>query len=132
VTPDSPLGCAETELCIRAQAHVPHNHFPLEPRDVMHHAVPAERASVPYFAALARAGAIVAGLTSTTTEFLKIRWTRPAGPPQEVGSTLRNFSLNAVAEAVLTPAIDVNSPLVGRADPGGQSDGSSPSRGCCW
>ena len=48
-------------------------------------------------AAPARAGAIVAGLAFTATGFLKIRWTRPAGPPQVVGSTLRDFgaALNA-------------------------------------
>jgi hypothetical protein len=62
-------------------------------------------------AALARAGAIVAGLAFTATGFLKIRWTRPAGPPQEVGSTLRNFSTDAVAEPELPLVIDVNPPL---------------------
>ena len=161
-TPDSPLGCEETELCIRAQAHFPGGHFLLEPGAVVHHAVPAERASWPYFrarcraegiskarvaqnvgrtaalsaesayvrrvlpigvlqnlgrglrgdlAALARAGAIVAGLAFTATGFLKIRWTRPAGPPQVVGSTLRNLSAGAVPEPVLPLVIDVNSPL---------------------
>jgi hypothetical protein len=48
-------------------------------------------------AAPARAGAIVAGLAFTGTGFLKVRWTRPAGPPQKVGSTLRNLSTGAVA-----------------------------------
>jgi hypothetical protein len=160
-TPDSPLGCEETELCIRAQAHFPQGRFLLEPKAVVHHAVPAERGSWRYvrarcraegiskarvarnvgrtaalsaesayvrrvlpigvqnlsrglhgdLAALARAGAIVAGLAFTATGFLKIRWTRPAGPPQEVGSTLRNFSTDAVAEPVLPLVIDVNSPL---------------------
>jgi hypothetical protein len=160
-TPDGPLGCEETELCTRAQAHFPHGHFLLEPQAVMHHAVPAERASWPYvrarcraegiskarvarnvgrtaarsterayvlrvlsigvlhnrsrglhgdLAALARAGAIVAGLAFTATGFLKIRWTRPAGPPQEVGSTLRYFSTDAVAEPVQPLVIDVSSP----------------------
>ena len=134
-TPDSPLGCEETELCIRASTRFPQGRFLLEPRAVVHHAVPAERASWSYFrarckaegiskarvartagraaalstergyvarvlpagvlhnlarglggdlAALARAGAIVAGLAFTATGFLKIRWTRPAGPPQEL------------------------------------------------
>jgi len=160
-TPDSPLGCEETELCIRAQTLFPQGRFLLEPGAVVHHMVPAERASWPYFrarcraegiskarvarnvgrtaalsaesayvrrvlpvgvlqnlglglhgdlAALARAGAIVAGLAFTATGFLKIRWTRPAGPPQEVGSTLRNSPAGLSAEPVLPLVIDLNSP----------------------
>ena len=165
-TPDSPLGCEETELCIRAQANFPQGRFLLEPKAVVHHAVPAERASWPYFrdrcraegiskaivarnvgrtaalsaesayvrrvlpigvlhnlsrglhgdlAALARAGAIVAGLAFTAAGFLKIRWTRPASPPHTVGCTLRNLHADAaqpaVAEPVLPLVIDLNAPL---------------------
>jgi hypothetical protein len=168
VTPDSPLRSEKNRLRIRAQACFPHGHFLPEPRAVMHHAVPVERASWSYLrarcqaegvskarvarnvgrtvalsadgayvrrmppigvlrnlsrnlhgdlAALDRASAIVAGLAFSATGFLKIRWTRPAGPPQEVGSTLRNFS---------TACDD----QIGRAAPGGPSDGSSPSRWC--
>ena len=62
-------------------------------------------------AELARASAIGAGLAYTATGFPRIRWTRPAGPPQEVGSTLRNFSTDAVAAPVLPLLIGVNSPL---------------------
>ena len=62
-------------------------------------------------AALARAGAIVAGLAFTTTGFLKIRWTRLAGPPQEVGSTLRTSPPDEGAKPVLPLVLDVNSPL---------------------
>ena len=57
-TPDSPLGCEETELCIRAQALFPEGRFLLEPRAVVHHAVPAERASWLYFRARCRAEGI--------------------------------------------------------------------------
>ncbi|HEV2930340.1 MAG TPA: glycosyltransferase, partial [Propionibacteriaceae bacterium] len=160
-TPDSPLGCEETELCIRAQAHFPQGRFLLEPRAVVHHAVPAERGSWRYFrarcraegiskarvarnvgrtaalsaerayvrrvlpigvlqnlarglggdlAALARAGAIVAGLAFTATGFLKVRWTRPAGPPHTVGSTLRNPPTDAGAEPVLPLVLELNAP----------------------
>jgi hypothetical protein len=63
-------------------------------------------------AALARAGAIVAGPAFTATGFLKVRWTRPAGPPQEVGSTLRSLTTGAVPEPVLPLVIDVSSPPV--------------------
>lgn len=160
-TPDSPLGCEETELCIRAQARFPQGRFLFEPRAVVHHSVPAERASWPYFrarcraegiskarvarnvgrtaalstesayvrqvlpsgvlhnlgaglrgdlTALARAGAIMAGLAFTATGFLKIRWTRPAGPPQVVGSTLRKLPSPALVQPVLPLVIDVSSP----------------------
>ena len=152
-TPDSPLGCEETELCIRAQTHFPQGRFLLEPRAVVHHAVPAERGSWRYFrarcraegiskarvarnvgrtaalsaergyvrrvlptgvlhnlarglhgdlAAPAQAGAIVAGLAFTATGFLKIRWTRPDGPPQNTG---------AAGEPVLPLVIEMNTPL---------------------
>lgn len=37
----------------------------------------------------ARAGVIVSGLAFIATGLFKIRWTRPAGPPQRVGSTLK-------------------------------------------
>src|SRR3712207_8566502 len=40
----------------------------------------------------------------------KIRWTRPAGPPQEAGSTPRSF-VDAVAELVPPLVIEVNSPV---------------------
>jgi len=61
-------------------------------------------------AALALAGAIGAGLAFTATGLLKIRWTRPAGPPQEVGSTLRDFRAGMNAQPVLPLDIDVSSP----------------------
>jgi GT2 family glycosyltransferase len=62
-------------------------------------------------AALARAGAIVAGLAFTATGFLTIRWTRSAGPPQEGGSTLRKSPAHEAAEPVLPLVIDLNDPL---------------------
>jgi hypothetical protein len=179
-TPDSPLGCEETELCIRTQARFPQGRFLLQPRAVVHHAVSAERASWPYFraccrvegisktrvarnvgqtaalsaesayvrrvlpagvlhklgrgphgdlAALARAGAIAAGLTFTATGFLKIRWTRPAGPPQGVGSTLRNFHSAAGAEPVLPLVIEVNGPI-GAID--ARQSGQPPHASALW
>jgi hypothetical protein len=52
----------------------------------------------------------VAGLAFTATGFLKIRWTRPAGPPQEVGSTLRDSRAGTNAQPVLPLGIDVSFP----------------------
>ena len=159
-TADRPLGCEETELCIRAAAHFPSGRFLLEPAAVVHHSVPAERASWTYFrarcraegiskawvagrvgrsaalaaetgyvrrvlpagvkenlsrglrgdlAAVARAGAIVAGLAFTATGFLQVRWTRPAGPPSRAGSTLNPSAPEA--EPVLPLVLDLDHPV---------------------
>ena len=78
------------------------------PTGVLHNLVAVSGGDL---AALARAGAIVAGLAFTTTGFLKIRWTRPAGPPHKVGSTLRNTHADAGAAPVLPLVIDINTPL---------------------
>jgi GT2 family glycosyltransferase len=46
-----PVGCEETELCLRARRRFPDGIVLYEPRAVVHHRVPAERASWRYFAA---------------------------------------------------------------------------------
>jgi len=44
-----PLGCEETELCIRYTAKVPDRHFVLARSSVVHHRVPASRLTWHYF-----------------------------------------------------------------------------------
>jgi hypothetical protein len=44
-----PLGCEETELCIRASQHWPQGKFIYEPRAKVHHHVPASRGQWSYF-----------------------------------------------------------------------------------
>lgn len=44
-----PLGCEETELCVRAKQHWPEKVFLCEPRARIHHFVPASRTSWRYF-----------------------------------------------------------------------------------
>ncbi len=44
-----PLGCEETELCVRAKQHWPQKVFLCEPRARIHHFVPASRTSWRYF-----------------------------------------------------------------------------------
>jgi glycosyltransferase involved in cell wall biosynthesis len=44
-----PLGCEETELCIRARQHWPRRRFLYEPRARVQHRVPASRAGWGYF-----------------------------------------------------------------------------------
>jgi Glycosyltransferases, probably involved in cell wall biogenesis len=46
-----PLGCEETELCIRAQQRWPERYFLYEPRARIHHHIPAKRARWSYFMA---------------------------------------------------------------------------------
>jgi GT2 family glycosyltransferase len=48
-TKDEPLGCEETELCIRALQRFPRGRFLFEPKAVVHHWVPAERGTWRYF-----------------------------------------------------------------------------------
>jgi GT2 family glycosyltransferase len=44
-----PLGCEETELCIRAHARRPDDEIVYQPRSVIRHRVPAERGTLSYF-----------------------------------------------------------------------------------
>lgn len=46
-----PVGCEETELCIRIQQHWPHARLHYEPQAVVRHHVPAKRATWHYFRA---------------------------------------------------------------------------------
>jgi GT2 family glycosyltransferase len=46
-----PLGCEETELCIRARQRLPGGRFVYEPRARVEHSVPASRATWSYFRA---------------------------------------------------------------------------------
>ena len=44
-----PLGCEETELCIRARQHWPESKFIYEPRAIIYHHIPFRRANFNYF-----------------------------------------------------------------------------------
>jgi hypothetical protein len=46
-----PLGCEETEFCLRLAARRPGTRFVFDPRAVVHHRVPAERERFAYFRA---------------------------------------------------------------------------------
>ena len=179
----APLGGEETELCIRARSLFPDGCFLLEPLALVHHWVPAERASWGYFlsrcraegmskariaarvgqgaalaaetayvrrvlpsgvrdslrrglrgdwAAVVRAGAIVAGLAVTATGYLQIRWTRLAGPRRLAGPTLTpaqrvevpsTGTARMTAEPVLPMVIDVAAPAtpIDARRPGGSA-----------
>jgi GT2 family glycosyltransferase len=44
-----PLGCEETEFCIRARNHWPNSYFVYEPQSRIYHHIPARRANFAYF-----------------------------------------------------------------------------------
>jgi glucosyl-dolichyl phosphate glucuronosyltransferase len=78
-----PLGCEETELCIRAGQHWPHKFFLYDPRIQIQHRIPASRTCWAYFRArcyaegqskalVARHVGAGAGLASERTYTLKI------------------------------------------------------------
>lgn len=59
-----PLGCEETELCIRARQHWPHGTFIYEPGARVHHFVPAVRGQWAYFQARCYAEGLSKALVS--------------------------------------------------------------------
>lgn len=85
-TADRPLGCEETELCIRAVELVPDGQFVLEPAAVVTHRVPAARATWSYYLSRCRAegeskawvAARVGGAAATATERQYVTRTLPA------------------------------------------------------
>jgi glycosyltransferase involved in cell wall biosynthesis len=105
-TPDSPLGCEETELCIRAQALFPDGRFLFEPRAVVHHAVPAERGSWGYFRARCWAEGIskarvvrsVGRTAALSAESAYVRRVLPIGVLHNLGRGLRG-DVSALAQA---------------------------------
>lgn len=54
----TPLGCEETELCIRARQHTPGSKVLHEPGAVVHHFVPSARTTLRYYHARCRAEGI--------------------------------------------------------------------------
>jgi glucosyl-dolichyl phosphate glucuronosyltransferase len=60
-----PLGCEETELCIRTAQLLPQTQFYYEPRAIVHHRVPATRATWRYFFARCYAEGLSKALVSS-------------------------------------------------------------------
>lgn len=96
-TADRPLGCEETELCIRASAHFPSGRFLLEPAAVVHHHVPAERTSWAYFRSRCHAEGIskawvahrVGRSAALAAETGYVRRVLPSGVRDNLGRGLR-------------------------------------------
>jgi len=111
-----PLGCEETELCIRARQRWPGAFFVYEPRARIHHRVPAERARVSYFRARCyaegRSKALVVryvgtrdGLASERTYTLR---TLPRGVAHGLGESVRRGDpMGAVRAAMIVMGLAV-------------------------
>jgi glucosyl-dolichyl phosphate glucuronosyltransferase len=102
-----PVGCEETELCLRARRYFPDGIVLYEPRAVVHHRVSAERTSWRYFAARCyaegRSKAQVCRLAGARGGLASER-AHVAGPlrravARDVGATLRTGDLAGIARA---------------------------------
>jgi GT2 family glycosyltransferase len=105
-TADRPLGCEETELCIRATDLHPGGRFVLEPRAVVHHKVPGARTRWRYFRDRCRAEGVSkawvtrrvgsdSGLSSERAHAMR---TLPLGVLRAAGS-IRLNDLSGIARA---------------------------------
>jgi glucosyl-dolichyl phosphate glucuronosyltransferase len=102
-----PVGCEETELCIRARQHWPGRVFLYEPRARIHHRIPSHRANWRYFrsrcyaeglskAAVARYVGAKDGLASERTYILQIL---PRGIVRGLTDALHKDDLTGLARA---------------------------------
>lgn len=98
-----PLGCEETELCIRATRHWPERHFLYEPRAQVKHQVPAGRATWRYF----RSRCYAEGLSKALV-------TQLAGPSAGL-ATERRYTQRVLPRGVARGVVDA----IARRDPAG-------------
>lgn len=108
-----PVGCEETELCIRLSQQVPGARVVLEPAAVVHHRVGASRTTWAYLRSrclaegaskAAMAGLVGAG-DATATERTYVRDVLTAGVRREVGRGLHGDSDGWRAAAGITTAL---------------------------
>lgn len=107
-----PVGCEETELCIRARQHWPHRTILYEPRAVVRHRVPAHRATWRYFRsrclAEGRSKALVSGLVGADDGLASERTytfkTLPAGALRGLWQGLARADLGGVGRAAMIGA----------------------------
>lgn len=119
-----PLGCEETELCIRANQSMPGRVFMYEPAARIHHKVPAARVTWKYFRSRCYAEGLSKALVSTmvgandglSSERTYTMKTLPMGVLRGLGDTLRgDFSgFGRAAAIVIGLLTTVTGYLVGR------------------
>jgi GT2 family glycosyltransferase len=93
----TPLGCEETELCIRARQAFPSGTVLFEPRALVHHRVPTARGRFRYFLARCRAEGLSKARVSTvvgagdglSSERAYVRSVLPHGVGRALASTSR-------------------------------------------
>ncbi len=90
----NPMGCEETELCIRAKQHWPEKVFLYEPGARIHHRIPAQRASWRYF----RSRCYAEGLSKAVV-------TGYVGAKDGLASE-RNYTLRILPKGIIRGLID--------------------------
>lgn len=107
----NPVGCEETELCIRAAARWPATRIVYEPRARVRHTVPASRGSLRYFrsrcfaegrskARVTRLSGATAGLASERRYTARVL---PRGVAERVGQAARDRRLAPLRAAAAIP-----------------------------
>jgi GT2 family glycosyltransferase len=102
-----PVGCEETELCIRARQRNPGAEFVLEPRARVRHAVPAARATWSYFRSRciaeglskAQVAALAGARDGLSSERSYVARTLPAGVARGLRDALRGDASGLVRAA---------------------------------
>ncbi|NTJ43882.1 glycosyltransferase family 2 protein [Agrobacterium larrymoorei] len=110
-----PLGCEETELCIRAQKILPHGHFLFEPATGCDHAIPASRATWTYFLkrcwaeglSKASLSLIASPGSALESERAYVRKTLPEGVIRNLGDLLRGKPSGALRAAAIFAGLAV-------------------------
>jgi glucosyl-dolichyl phosphate glucuronosyltransferase len=102
-----PMGCEETELCIRAKQHWPQKVFLYEPQARIHHCIPPDRACWRYFRSRCYAeGLSKAGVTrhvgakdGLASERAYALWTLPRGIARGLADALLHHDPAGLARA---------------------------------
>lgn len=103
-----PIGCEETELCIRAHQHWPERHFLYLPQAAVSHYVPQKRATWRYFYTRCYAEGIskavisrfVGAKDSLASESTYTMQTLPAGIVRALGDVVRKQQIAGFARAI--------------------------------
>jgi hypothetical protein len=108
-----PVGCEETELCIRARQQRPDGDFVFEPAARVSHAIPRERARWTYFyrrcfaegVSKARVAASTGRADALSAEREYVARTLPAGVARGVRDTLRGDAAGIVRAAFIVAGL---------------------------
>ena len=103
-----PVGCEETELCVRARQRWPHRTFLYEPRACVSHAVPAHRATLSYFRrrcyhegrSKAQMAQLIGARDGLASEWTYTLQTLPLGIARNLWSVFAQRDLSGIARAL--------------------------------